>query len=120
MFLYGILINDLKVKVKLRTAAEHHAAVKSDAVLSASVLLDFADTLFQRDLQSRLNDDSCMQLVFPLEMVWRDSPYEKQKTRAMAYLHRLGGKKKKKKKKKNLGYDGLCTVPGISPCKLWP
>lgn len=84
------MLNDLKLKLKLQMAAEDHAAVESDAVIRASVLLDFADTLLQRDLQGRLNDDSCMQLVFPLEMVRRDSPYEKQKTRAMAYFHRLG------------------------------
>ncbi|KAJ5941049.1 hypothetical protein N7516_001217 [Penicillium verrucosum] len=85
-----IMINDLKLKLQM--AAENHVVVESEAVIRASDLLDFADTLFQRDLQSRLNDGSCMQLVFPLEMVRRHSLSEKQKTRAMAYLHRLGWK----------------------------
>ncbi|KAJ6078765.1 hypothetical protein N7467_008518 [Penicillium canescens] len=85
-----IMINDLKLKLQI--AAEDHAAVESEAVIRASDLLDFADTLFQRDLQSRLNDGSRMQLVFPLETVRRHSLYEKQKARAMAYLHRLGWK----------------------------
>ncbi|KAK1148642.1 hypothetical protein N8T08_008527 [Aspergillus melleus] len=76
----------------LRRRATAEDYVSGEPTTRCFVLLQFAHTLFQRDLLGRLNDGSCMQLVFPLEVVRRYSPCETQKAQARTYLDRLGWK----------------------------
>ncbi|KAH8424535.1 uncharacterized protein LDX57_002286 [Aspergillus melleus] len=77
--------------LRLRARAEDY--VSEERTTRCSVLLQFTHALFQRDLLGRLNEGSCMQLVFPLEVVRRYSPCETQKAQARIYLDRLGWKK---------------------------
>ncbi|KAI9038460.1 Zn(II)2Cys6 transcription factor [Aspergillus affinis] len=76
--------------LRRQTTDEDYFAEESTT--RCSVLLQFAHGLFQRDLLGKLNEGSCMQLVFPLEVVRRYSLCETQKVQARIYLDRLGWK----------------------------
>lgn len=61
-----------------------------ESIVRCASLLAFADALFTRNLQDRLNTGSCVQMVFPLEMVSWYSPCPHQRQKARDILERLG------------------------------
>ncbi|KAH7268810.1 hypothetical protein B0J15DRAFT_579211 [Fusarium solani] len=62
----------------------------AESIARCASLLAFADTLFTRKLHNQLNTGSCVQLVFPLEMVSWYSPCPHQRQKARDNLERLG------------------------------
>ncbi|RSM09369.1 hypothetical protein CEP52_004198 [Fusarium oligoseptatum] len=62
----------------------------AESIARSASLLAFADALFKRNLHYRLNTGSCVQLVFPLEMVSWYSPCPHQRQVARDILDRLG------------------------------
>ena len=62
----------------------------AESIARCASLLAFADTLFTRKLHDQLNTGSCVQLVFPLEMVSWYSPCPHQRQKARDILERLG------------------------------
>lgn len=61
-----------------------------ESITRSASLLAFAEALFTRNLHDRLNTGSCVQLVFPLEMVSWYSPCSHQRQKAGDVLNRLG------------------------------
>lgn len=72
------------------TRAECNQIMRNESIARCSSILDFAHGLFARSLQDRLNAGSCIQLVFPIEVVSYYSPCEHQRQQARVYLNRLG------------------------------
>ncbi|KAI8716930.1 hypothetical protein NCS52_00987600 [Fusarium sp. LHS14.1] len=61
-----------------------------ESIVRCASLLTFADALFTRNLHNRLNTGSCVQMVFPLEMVSWYSPCPHQRQKARNTLEHLG------------------------------
>lgn len=74
----------------LRHLREPNSLNSSASMVRCSLLLGFAHELFRRNLHSEINPGSCMQIVFPLEVVSWYSPCVNQQARAKSYLHRIG------------------------------
>ncbi|KAH6973138.1 hypothetical protein BKA56DRAFT_492923 [Ilyonectria sp. MPI-CAGE-AT-0026] len=72
------------------TRADCNQLMRNESMARCSSILDFAHGLFTRSLQDRLNAGSCIQLVFPIEVVSCYSPCEHQREQARVFLDRLG------------------------------
>ncbi|KAH8686530.1 hypothetical protein BGZ61DRAFT_355428 [Ilyonectria robusta] len=72
------------------TGVECNQLMRNESMARCSSILDFAHGLFTRSLQDRLNAGSCIQLVFPIEVVSCYSPCEHQREQARTFLDRLG------------------------------
>lgn len=74
----------------LRLLREPSSLNASASMGKCSLLLGFAHELFRRNLHCEINPGSCMQIVFPLEVISWYSPCVNQQARAKGYLHRIG------------------------------
>ncbi|KAM5383482.1 hypothetical protein ACJZ2D_002175 [Fusarium nematophilum] len=74
----------------MRTNNRGNEAMTTESIARCSSLLDFIDGLFKRNLYRRLNAGSCVQLVFPLEVVSWYSPCGYQRQRARVFLGQMG------------------------------
>ncbi|KAL6907352.1 hypothetical protein GGI43DRAFT_258885 [Trichoderma evansii] len=84
-----IMIYHLKLSIPLNNCTTDQAAA-NESIARASFLLDFLGDLFRRNLHTKLNVGSCIQLVFPMEVVSWYSPCANQRKKARAYLDQLG------------------------------